>query len=60
MHNFLTKELQHINIAQEILNAGYPALYKGNKGRFIKEYPDGKKFLLGCSHLYPNNSFFSF
>ena len=46
MHHFLTKELQHMNIAQERLNEGYPASYKGDKGRFIKEYPNGKKFLI--------------
>jgi hypothetical protein len=46
MIHFLTKELQHMNIAQEILNEGYPASYTDDKGRFITEYPNGRKFLV--------------
>lgn len=45
--DFLENRIQHINIAEEELAKGFPVSYEDEKGRWIREYPNGKKFLLG-------------
>lgn len=43
---FLTKDLGKIDVAGELLKKGYWVTYEDNKGRLIREYPNGKKYLV--------------
>lgn len=43
---FINYELPKLDIVAEKLAKGLPASYTDSKGRFIKEYPNGKKFLI--------------
>ncbi|MDR2008830.1 MAG: hypothetical protein LBQ34_07685 [Alphaproteobacteria bacterium] len=44
---FLTEDIEKFDIVKETLEKGYPATYTDEQGRLIKEYPNGKKFLVG-------------
>ncbi|MDR0483975.1 MAG: hypothetical protein LBH40_01670 [Alphaproteobacteria bacterium] len=44
---FLTEDIEKFDIAKENLEKGYPATYMDEKGRVVKEYPNGKKYLVG-------------
>lgn len=43
---FVVKELPKLDIVAEKLAKGLSASYTDSKGRFIREYPNGKKFLI--------------
>ena len=44
--DFLENKIQDINIAEEQLKKGHRVSYVDSKKRWIREYPNGKKYLL--------------